>query len=404
MLDRPDGDALDDVLVFAMPAPHSYTGEDVVEIQCHGGTIISQRILESVCVAGARVAEPGEFTKRAFLNGKLDLAQAEAVADLIAAGSDAGRRLAWSQLEGSLSKHVTSLRDAVLDARAYCEATLDFPEDDVPEPTVAEIGARLSRVRTALQVLVDGFERARVRYEGARVALVARPNVGESSLLNALAGRDRALVTAFAGTTRDVIETTIAVRGMPVVLMDTAGLRQTSDVVEALGIERTEAAIADAVGIIAVFDRAATLTDEDRMVADVARRVPAIAVLSKADLAPRISRDDLAALPGSVPILEVSAITGSGLAALTEAVASIVLAPRQGDDEEVAIFRVRHRDAARRAIEDLQRAEQALCDRAPMELVADDLARAAAALGGITGEVSSEDVLDRVFAEFCIGK
>ena len=405
LLDRPDGAAVDDVLVFTMPAPHSYTGEDVAEIQCHGGTVVSQRVLESVCLAGARVAEAGEFTKRAFLNGKLDLAQAEAVADLIAARSEAGRRLAWSQLEGSLSGHVRSLREAVLAARAYCEATLDFPEDDVPEPTIADLAARLSQVRASLQLLVDGFERACVRYEGARVAIVGRPNVGKSSLLNALAGRERALVTAVAGTTRDVIEATIAVAGTPVVLMDTAGVRSTTDVVETLGIERTEAAIADAAGVVVVFDRSTELGEEDRMVAGLVGRVPTIAVLAKADLPARLARENVATLLGSVPVLEVSARTGGGLAALGDALATLLLTPTvAGGDDEVAIYRVRHRDAARQAIEDLDRAEHALRNRAPIDLVADDLTAAAAALAGITGEVSSEDVLDRVFAEFCIGK
>lgn len=405
VFDRPGGVVVDEVLVFAMAGPHSYTGEDVVEIQCHGGSFVSQRVLESVCVAGARPAEPGEFTKRAFLNGRLDLAQAEAVADLITARSETGRRLAWSQLEGALSSRVSGLRESILRARALCEVVLDFPDEDVPESTSEELSQQLPRVRVELESLTRSFERGRLRYQGARVALIGRPNVGKSSLLNAMAGRDRALVTPIAGTTRDVVEASIVIEGAPVVLMDTAGFRDPEDVLEAMGVARSRAAIEDAACVVAIFDRASSLGAEDEIVAEVVRGKSTIAVLNKADLGSYTTPDDIRELLGSVTVVEMSAVTGAGLDNLSFEIGRVLFGSSDSlDDDEAVIFRVRHRDAARRALADLRRAEAVLAEGSPLELVASDLAAAATALGDITGEMSSEDVLDRVFADFCLGK
>jgi tRNA modification GTPase len=405
LCDRPGGAIIDEVLVFAMNGPQSYTGEDVVEIQCHGGSLVSQLVLESVCTAGARPADPGEFTKRAFLNGRLDLAQAEAVADLITARSETGRRLAWSQLEGVLSSRVGRLRETILQARAWCEVTLDFADEDVPDLSIEELARQLSRVRAELEALTQSFERGYLRYQGARVALIGRPNVGKSSLLNAMAGRDRALVTPIAGTTRDVVEASIVIAGAPVLLMDTAGFREAAEVVEAMGVARSRAAIDDAGCVVAVFDRASSLGAEDESVAEAVRGKTMIAVLNKADLDLRTTPENLRALLGSVRIIEVSAVTGAGLTDLSSELGRLMFgSSSSSDDDESVIFRVRHRDAARRAIVDLSRAEAAIAEGAPIELIASDLAAAATALGDITGEVSSEDVLDRVFADFCLGK
>jgi tRNA modification GTPase len=405
LCDRPGGAIIDEVLVFAMNGPQSYTGEDVVEIQCHGGSLVSQLVLKSVCTAGARPAEPGEFTKRAFLHGRLDLAQAEAIADLITARSETGRRLAWSQLEGVLSSRVGRLRETILQARAWCEVTLDFADEDVPDLSIEELAQQLSRVRAELEALTQSFDRGYLRYQGARVALIGRPNVGKSSLLNAMAGRDRALVTPIAGTTRDVVEASIVIAGAPVLLMDTAGFRESADVVEAMGVARSRSAIDDAGCVVAVFDRASSLGPEDDSVAEAVRGKTMIAVLNKADLDLRTTPENLRALLGSVSVIEVSAVTGTGLTDLSSELGRLIFgSSASSDDDEIVIFRVRHRDAARRAVVDLSRAEAALAEGAPLELIASDLAAAATALGDITGEVSSEDVLDRVFADFCLGK
>ncbi len=405
LVERPGGRALDQVLVFTMRGPHSYTGEDTAEIHCHGGSVLTRRILEVVLAAGARPADPGEFTRRAFLNGRIDLAQAEAVAELIAARSDAALRLAWSQLDGQLSARVDGLRDVIVRARALCEAAIDFPDEELPEVDDGRLARELTRLRGELEALATSFARARVRFEGARVVLVGRPNVGKSSLLNALAGRERAIVTAVAGTTRDVLEATVSLRGIPVVLTDTAGLRDTDDTVERLGVERARQALGDAAAVVAIFDRSQALDRSDDVVAAAIAGRPVVAVLNKRDLPARTMPARLRTLLGAVPVVEVSALTGAGLSELEAAIAALLGADDPGaGEEEIVLFRARHREAVHQAAAELRRAEQALAARVPLDLVASDLAAAAASLGTITGEVTSEDVLDRVFAEFCIGK
>lgn len=405
LVDPERSETLDEVLCFGMRAPNSYTGEDSVEIQCHGGMLLSERILECVCRAGARPAEPGEFTKRAFLNGRIDLAQAEAVADLIAARSRAGIRLAWSQLDGTLSRRVSALRSAILAGRALCEVVLDFPDEDIPESVPDEVKARVDSVRSELEAMAASFERGRLAYEGARVSLIGRPNVGKSSVLNALVGRERALVSPVPGTTRDVVEATILVQGSPVAILDTAGIRETTDVVEAMGVERSRSTVGEAVCTLVVFDGSEPLGADDVLVKEALSGTPAIAVVNKEDLPSQVSDDDLRGLLGEVPIVRVCALNHHGMEKLVDTLAAAIFRePIDARDDEGVLYRVRHYEAVRRAIVDLERAERALAEEAPLELVAVDLAAAATSLVGVTGEITSEDVLDKVFADFCLGK
>jgi tRNA modification GTPase len=405
VIDSNAGAVLDEVLAFGMRAPRSYTGEDVVEIQCHGGTIVSQTILQCVCRAGARPAEPGEFTKRAFLNGRLDLAQAEAVADLVSARSEEAVRLAWSQLDGTLSMRVSTLRSSIVRARALCEVVLDFPEEDIPDSQMEDVGFELARVRVELEKLAATFQRGHLRYGGAQVALIGRPNVGKSSLLNALVGRDRALVSSIPGTTRDVVEASVTIDGSPIILLDTAGIRETSDVVEAMGVDRSRSAMVQAACTLAVFDGSAALDPDDEIVRSAVAGRRMIAVLNKADLPMRVTNEAVRRLLGEVPVVRVSALHQDGLEALVAAIARAIFGGTEDSpDNEASIYRVRHYEAVRAAVTDVARAELALKDGEPLELVASDLAAASAALGVITGEITSEDVLDRVFADFCLGK
>jgi tRNA modification GTPase len=282
---------------------------------------------------------------------------------------------------------------------------LDFADEDVPELTSTELAHELANVRREMEALVASFERGRLRYQGARVALVGRPNVGKSSLLNAMAGRDRALVTPIAGTTRDVVEVWIVIGGAPVVLMDTAGIRDADDIVESMGVERTRRAVEDAACVVAVFDGSSSLADEDALVAESVKGKPTVIALNKADLPSRLGRDRIEALLGPLPIIDVSALTGTGVGDLSTRLGELLFGSREDAlDDEIVLFRARHRDAARKAIADLSRAEDALESDAPLELAASDLAAAATSLAEITGSITSEDVLDRVFADFCLGK
>jgi len=401
------GRAIDDGLALLFPAPHSYTGETVLELQGHGGPVVLRLVLARCLAAGAdvgaRLAEPGEFTRRAFLNDRLDLAQAEAVADLIDAGTAAAARGAMRSLQGEFSRAAHALGRSLTELRALTEATLDFPEEEIDFLRAADASARLDQAIAALAALRQRARQGALLRTGLQVALVGEPNVGKSSLLNALAGEDVAIVTEYAGTTRDRLERTIEIDGVAFTLIDTAGLRETRDPVEKIGIERARAAAAAADIVVELVDDAAAPARRDAAPAggalavapDGARR---LRVHNKID----ISGAPAGARAGAVYL---SAATGDGLAALrTELLAASGWAGEAGG-ETAFLARERHLQALDRAADCLDHAHShAAAGAARLELFAEDLRLAAAALGEITGAVSSDDLLGQIFGRFCIGK
>lgn len=399
------GEAIDECILLVMRGPRSYTGEDVVEFQCHGGPVVLSRVLRAVLDGGARLAEPGEFTLRAFLNGRLDLAQAEAVIDLIRSRGEAGRRAALDQLRGRYSLQVRSVRERLVSALAHVEALIDFPEDEVDDLAPGDLAAVLKEAEAALARMVDSYREGRIVRDGVRVAIVGRPNVGKSSLLNALVGAERALVTEVPGTTRDVIEDAVNVGGIPLVLMDTAGIRATEDRVERLGVERSRALLTEADVVLFVVDDGAGLAGGDWAIAEMVPAERVVVVVNKVDTGRRlVDRGALAERFAGRPLVEVSALRGEGLAALGEAVRGAVLGGRLPDRESVLVTRARHRDALARALDHLRAAGRGAAGGLPAELVAVDLRAAVARLGEVTGDTVDDDLLEAIFRDFCVGK
>jgi tRNA modification GTPase len=423
VVDPATGDYIDEILAVFMPAPRTYTREDVVEFQAHGGPLILRRIFELVLTSGARAARPGEMTLRAFLNGRLDLAQAEAVMSLISAESEAGRRLALRQLQGDLSRRVGQAKSAVMGALARIEASIDFPEEEVPPPDPTELAQLLDEARYTIDRLLEGAERGRIVREGLRVALVGRPNVGKSSLLNALLGTERAIVTSFPGTTRDTIEERASIAGIPVQLVDTAGLTPSSDPIERIGVERSREAARSADLLLFVLDggeplqpldlaaaaelHALTLyADRQDVSSGPAAKPPRVLlVVNKADLPRMVDEQGVRELWDGARIVYSSALSTEGVATLVQSISDLVLG---GESEigggETLVTSARHSDALRRALEHLDAARQTLAEDVPLDFVSIDLRSTLEAMGEITGETAGDDLLDRIFSEFCIGK
>jgi tRNA modification GTPase len=405
IIDADTGAHLDRAMAAVFPGPHSFTGEDVAELHCHGGTYLTHRITAVAISHGARMAEPGEFTRRAFLNGRIDLTEAEAIADLIAARSETALQQALAQLSGNLSEKVKELRKKIVNIRAHLEVEIDFSDEEIVMPSRHAMLEDLDRVIADVAVLHDSFLRGRVIREGARAAIIGKPNVGKSSLLNLMLGSDRAIVTALPGTTRDVIEDTIQLGPHAITLLDTAGIRAGRDDIERLGIERSHAALGEADLVIAVFDSSRPLDAEDFAVAMLCAGRAGVALLNKADLAEVTGIAALREAGLTIPILLISALSGDGLAALRDELTRAIEAlSAPGIASGLAISRYRHRDALARALVSLRAARECILGRMPPEISAVDIIAAAEALGQITGEVTGEDVLDAIFREFCIGK
>jgi len=403
---------LDEVVATVFREPHSYTGEDVVEVSCHGGVYVTRKILEAVIASGARLAEPGEFTKRAFLNGRIDLSQAEAVADLIRARSRISHRSSLEQLRGSLSSAIRTNLDRLTHACGLIELELDFVEEGITLTTQESLRNELDEVLAELRRLSDSFEYGRFCREGVKVVLVGRPNVGKSSLLNRLLDRNRAIVTEVPGTTRDVIEENITINGMLFRVVDTAGVRETRDVVEKEGVERTKGEIMSADVCAYVVDQSREDFENDReFVADVRcllaeHRPYEILLANKSDLSPQGDIQKLSRILGirNTDIYGVSAYTGDGIELLKQGLGCIASPSLERVERSIVVTSARHKARIDEAIRCLQLALQRVSEGAGGEVVAIDVRDAVDSLGAIVGKVTTEDLLNAIFSEFCIGK
>ena len=390
------GEVVDEVLVAYMEAPHTYTREDIVEINCHGGPLPLQRILGLALRYGARMANPGEFTLRAFLNGRIDLAQAESVLDVVQAKTAASLRVAVQGLGGKLSQSLKEVRSQLMGVLAYLTARIDFPEDEVEGQ---EVIPTLEGARQMLKELISSAEAGVVYRQGVRTAIVGRTNVGKSSLLNCLLRQSRAIVTPVPGTTRDTLEEVVNLKGVPFVLVDTAGIVQSKDMVEALGVERSRRAIEQADFVLLVIDTSEPLKDPDREIIDLLAEKEVVVVANKSDL-PR--QADLDGLPW--PKVSTSALTGDGLEELEERMVDCVLRGRVFTSDALLVSNPRHKSALERAQSHLEQALSSIEAQMPDDFVTIDLTAALNALGEITGETVTEELLETIFSNFCIGK
>ncbi|ASK28468.1 tRNA uridine-5-carboxymethylaminomethyl(34) synthesis GTPase MnmE [Neisseria chenwenguii] len=407
-----DGLAIDNGLMLYFAAPASFTGEDVLELQGHGGPVVMQMLLARCVELGARLAEPGEFTKRAFLNNKLDLAQAESVADLIDASSQSAARMALRSLKGAFSQHIHELVDDLITLRMLVEATLDFPEEEIDFLEAADARGKLAGIQGRLKTVLASAEQGAILREGMNVVLVGAPNVGKSSLLNALAGDDIAIVTDIAGTTRDTVREQITLDGVPVHIIDTAGLRETDDVVEQIGIERSRKAVNEAdVALVLIDPREGVNAKTQAILDGLPAGLKRIEIHNKTDLtgenagvfsetAPAQHSDDLRNFTGADTLIRLSAKTGAGLDLLKQALLKEI--GWQGESESLFLARSRHLNALHAAEAELENA--ALCGNHQLELLAEHLRLAQVACSEITGEFTADDLLGVIFSRFCIGK
>ncbi len=392
------GRIIDEVLLAVMRAPRTMTREDVVEITCHGGLLPAKMVLDTVLESGARMAMPGEFTKRAFLNGRLDLAQAEAVADLISARTELALTAANEQLAGKLSQRINALRDDMIKILAHVEAHIDFPDEDIAPDTKTQLLQRLENAVGFMDELLRTANEGQILRRGIRAAIVGRPNVGKSSLLNQLLGHDRAIVSAIPGTTRDTIEETANIRGLPVVFVDTAGLRDSADEIEIEGIRRSRATLAKAELILHVLDNSDSLTAADEIYLAEFSVKKRILVRNKIDLAKKLL------LPNDLKTVDVCCLSGKGIENLKDAIKELVWVGEIRAEMLQVMINSRHQDALRRAKAGTQHTIDALQENITLELAAMDLRIAVNAVGEIVGKTTTEDLLDSIFSQFCIGK
>ncbi len=398
------GSILDEVLFVFMKGPHTFTGEDAAEIHCHGGPVILRRVLDATLEAGARPAEPGEFTRRAFLNSRLDLSQAEAICDLIAAKTEGGLEHALGQLKGALSARIGSIRESILQILVPLEVSIDFAEEGVDPPEGAALLPSIDRVHGDLRALLETYREGRIFREGLSVIITGRANVGKSSLFNLLLGGKRAIVTPIAGTTRDLIEETVTIKGLPVRLADTAGLRETDNIIEKAGMDFVRERLLDADAVIVVLDGSEPFGPEDRAILEENRNRNVLLVINKADLPRRFSEIALREVVSDPRPLWISAKYGEGIDLLKERLLEVAGQGMGGHDADVVLTTARHRLCVEKAAGFLAKAQQSLTAGLSPEYAAFDLRQAVESLDEIAGRNLSEEILDEIFSTFCIGK
>lgn len=400
-----DGDKkIDEVLVAYMKGPNSYTAEDVIEINCHGGFISVKRILELVLSKDVRLAEAGEFTKRAFLNGRIDLSQAEAVIDVINAKTDKAHEVAENQLDGSLSNRIREFREKVTELLAQVEVAIDYPEEDIEFIAYTTLEEKTRELNKDIKKLYETSESGKIFREGLKTVIVGKPNVGKSSLLNSILGENRAIVTDIPGTTRDVIEEFVNIKGIPLKIVDTAGIRETDDVVEKIGVEKSMASFDTADLIIMVVDSSSELSEEDREILEKVQGRETILLLNKTDLPQVIDEEEVKKYVNEENIIKISALHNEGIENVHDRIEAMVYKGDIKSSSNVIITNSRHKDALYRAMKSAEDAMRAIEDRMPLDFVEVDLKNIWDYLGYINGDTVSEDLLDNIFHNFCIGK
>ena len=400
-----DGEkVIDEVLLAYMKGPNSYTAEDVIEINCHGGFISVKKILELILSKDVRLADAGEFTKRAFLNGRIDLSQAEAIIDVIKSKTDMAHEVAQSQLEGSLAKKIRELRNNVTEVLAHLTVSIDFSEEDVEEITYQTLEEKSSELRNEIKKLYDTAESGKILRDGLKTVIVGKPNVGKSSLLNSILGENRAIVTDIAGTTRDIIEEFVNIKGIPLKIVDTAGIRETEDVVEKIGVEKSRESFSTADLVIMVLDASRKLSQEDMEILESLENKKTIVLLNKMDLESQIELEKIEQFVNSEDIIKISALKNQGIEELQDKIEAMVYHGSVKNSSDLMITNSRHKDALFKAYESINDAINAIEQRMPYDFIEVDFKNIWDYLGYINGDTIREDLLDTIFANFCIGK
>jgi len=404
VIDPQNKKTVDEVICIVYKGPHSFTGEDVVEFDCHGGTVPLQKVLEVILKNGARIAEPGEFSKRAFLNGRIDLAQAEGIMEVINSKTEKSLDVALTHLGGKLSGKIEDIKNKVIKLFAHLEAAIDFPEDEVEGFESSKLEGRLNEIKTSIEKLVSTSKQGKIYREGVKTVIVGKPNVGKSSLMNTLLEEKRAIVTDIPGTTRDIIEEYINIDGIPLRIIDTAGIRKTEDLVEKIGVEKAQKSLEEADLILMMIDIAQGITEDDIKIYEMVKNQAVILLINKTDLETDVNDQEINKYFSQHTILKISVKEEIGIEDLKKSIINEVLGEEMKSSDELFITRTRHKNALDKALKAIMRVLESNRNQLPYDFYTIDMRDCLAALGEITGETLAEDIVDRIFKDFCLGK